>query len=256
MARPAQAVTISTEGGLATIRMAREHGNAINAGLVRDLAAAFRQAHADPAVRGVLLASAGKIFCPGLDLQELIDYDRPAMERFMAGFNACLFSLYNFPKPLVAAVAGHALAGGCILVLTADHRVLRRGAIVGLNEVRVGVPLPFGVAAILCASVAVSRREEVALVGRNYTDDEAVATGLVHELWEVTGFEEHCTARLEELASKDPGAFAATKRYLRSGTVERILTHDAAHLPEFLDCWFSKGTRGRIRGIVAELRGR
>ena len=256
MVRVAQAVTWSVEDGLATIRMAREHGNAINGALLAGLTAASREIEGDPAVRGILLAAGGKIFCPGLDLQELLAYDRPAMARFMAEFSACILRLYTLGKPLVAAMSGHALAGGCVLSLTADWRILKRGAMVGLNEIRVGVPLPFGVAQILREAVSPSRLDEVALLGRNYSDEEAVATGLVHELHEELGFEDHCRARLMEYATKDLGAFAATKRYLRSSAVERIRANDALLLHEFLDCWFSPQTRGRIEQIVSDLKAR
>src|SRR6185369_9186649 len=103
----------------------------------------------------VLLASAHpKLFSPGLDLVSLYEYDRPAMESFLGKFAATIWSLYDLRKPVVAAIAGHAVAGGCVLALTADYRVLRRGGVqIGLNEVKVGVPLPWSVALLLRASV-------------------------------------------------------------------------------------------------------
>jgi enoyl-CoA hydratase len=249
-------VTWTVHDGLATIRLGREHGNAIDASLTEDLLRCVLETAQDPSVRGAILASRGKIFCPGLDLQDLLDLDRPTVAAFMTRFRKCLLALYTYPKPLVAALGGHALAGGCILALTADWRVLRRGALVGLNEIRVGLPLPYGVAQVLRASVHPNRLEEVALLGRNYTDDEAVATGLVHEVCDGAGFDEHCAARLEGFASKDPTAFARTKTYLRAATVERIVRGDAERLDEFLDCWFSETTRRRVTELVAELRRR
>jgi enoyl-CoA hydratase/carnithine racemase len=93
-------------------------------------------------VRGVLLCSAHpKLFCPGLDLLSLESYDAPALTRFMLRFAEMVWALFDLPKPLVAAVSGHAVAGGCILALTADERILRQGASIGLNEVKIGVPL-------------------------------------------------------------------------------------------------------------------
>jgi len=249
-----QAATLTVDDGLATLRIAREHGNAINAELVDALAAACREIEERPEIRGVLLAAGGKLFCPGLDLQELMLLERDAMERFLRRFNAMVLALYTLPRPLVAALHGHALAGGCVLALTADWRVLRRGALTGLNEVKVGVPLPFGVALVLRSSVNPTRLEEVALFGRNYTDDEAVAAGLAHELHAEQGFEAHCLERLAELAERDARAFTITKRYLRAATVERIRALDTQFEREFLDSWFSPATRERIRGIVERLR--
>jgi hypothetical protein len=147
-------IRIDVDRGLAVVRLDKARGNAIDEPLVRELLAATRRLEEDAAVRGVLLTSANpKIFCPGLDLVTLYDYDRAAMERFMLLFSEMVAALYGLAKPVVAGVNGHAVAGGCILALTADYRVLRRGgAQIGLNEVKVGVPLPWSVAVLLRAS--------------------------------------------------------------------------------------------------------
>jgi len=247
-------VTLEVRYGLATARMSREHGNAINGQLVEDLIDACRRADEDSGVRGMILAASGKLFCPGLDLQELIELDRTEMERFVTRFADCILALYTFSKPMVAQLHSHTVAGGCVLSLTADWRVLRQGAMIGLNEVRVGVPLPYGVAMILRESVTAPHLERVALDGRNYKDAEALATGLAHEIHPAEGFEARCFSRLEELASKDTVAFAATKRYLRSPVVERIRAHDREYAREFVDSWFSPGSQARMRAIADELR--
>jgi enoyl-CoA hydratase/carnithine racemase len=251
-----QPVTLTRDGAIGVVRLERPHGNAINDALVESLIAALADAESDPAIGGVLLTAGGKIFCPGLDLQELIALDREAMERFMVRFSAMVLALYIFPKPVVASIHGHALAGGCVLSLCADWRVLRRGAITGLNEVKVGVPLPFGVALIVRDAVSRNALAGVALLGRNFSDESAVAAGLAHELAEDEAVETTSRARLEELIAKDPFAFAVTKRYLRSPVVERIRANNRLLLPEWLDAWFSQGTADRIRAIVAELKGK
>ncbi|NIM00698.1 MAG: hypothetical protein GTO30_16470 [Acidobacteria bacterium] len=251
-----QTLETTVDDGLATVRLNRRHGNAINLDLVDELIATFHKLDADEAVRGVQLAAAGKLFSPGLDLQELIELDRSDMARFLERFNACILSLYTFPKPVVAAIHGHAIAGGCVLTLTADWRVLREERMIGLNEVRVGVPFPFGVAMILRESVQPRYLEEIALYGRNYRGEEAATVGLVHEVHAADGFEGHCRTRLESLADKDPAAFAITKRYLRAPTVERIMADEARLEVDFLDRWFSHETRTKIHAIVDELKGR
>lgn len=250
------AVTWSVENGVAVVTMARAHANAINDDLVEGLITAFHDAEDDPDVRGVLLRAEGKLFCPGLDLRELIVLDRPEMEGFMERFGACVLVLYGFRKPFIAALQAHALAGGFVLAMTADWRILRRGSMVGLNEVKVGVPLPYGVAHIVRETIPKSRETEVALLGRNYRDDEALAAGLVHEVVDADAFEDACRARLDEFVTKDTQAFALTKRYLRSATIERIRATADLLVPEFLDAWFSAPTRARIEEIVAGLEKR
>jgi enoyl-CoA hydratase len=242
---------MTIEEGLATVRLQGGRGNAINPPLIDALTAAFKEAEADPAVRGVLLAAAGKLFCPGLDILELITYDREQLHGFMKSFHACALHMYTFPKPVVAALSGHTLAGGCLLAITADWRVLVSGAMTGLNEVKVGVPIPFGMSTLLREELPGPRLEEVALFGRNFRDREAVDSGLVHEIHGPEGFEEYCRERLAELASRDPRAFAVTKKYLHSTAVERIRAHDAKFVHEFLDVWFQEDTQANIR-IIAE----
>jgi enoyl-CoA hydratase/carnithine racemase len=248
-------VRLERRGSLAALRLDKARGNAIDAGLVEDLIAACREVAADPSVRGTLLASAHpKLFSGGLDLVDLAAYDRPAMERFMGRFAEMVYALYTLPMPVVAAVSGHAIAGGCILALTADYRVLRRGDVqIGLNEVRVGVPLPGAVLVLLRSCVPAAALPEIALLGRNFADDEAVSHGLVHALADPAGFEDFCVARLEEFAEKDAAAVRAMKAALRAPIVREMQERERELMSVWLDRWFSETTRARMREIVQSL---
>jgi enoyl-CoA hydratase len=252
----ASPVVFSRDGSVATVCMQGRHGNALNLDLLRGLGEAFSRAAADPLVRGVLWTSGGKLFSPGLDLQELLPLERPAMNDFMAVFASTLLDLYSFPKPVVAALSGHAVAGGCVLALTADLRVLCRGAQIGLNEVKVGVPLPYGVTQLLRETVHRPALTEVALLGRNFSDDEAVATGLVHAVQEEDRLQQFCREQMDRFCTRGAVALSHTKNYLRQAAAERISTHDHAHRDEFLDCWFAPDTRRRIGEIVTSLTAR
>jgi enoyl-CoA hydratase len=237
--------------------MDKARGNAIDEPLVDGLARAAAEVAADTGLRGILLASAHpRLFCPGLDLVALAEYDRPSMERFMTAFAVAIWALYGLPKPVVAAVSGPAVAGGCILALTADHRVLKRGAPIGLNEVKVGVPLPWSVTRLLRATVHPTALSRIALLGRNFADAEALEAGLADELAEAEGFEAACLARLEEYAEKDPLALATTKAWLREGVLAEMMAHERERLPAFLDGWFSEATRERVRATVSSLRAK
>jgi enoyl-CoA hydratase/carnithine racemase len=250
-------VSIERQGRLAVVRLDKARGNAIDEPLVEGLLRAAAEVANDDGVRGVLLASAHpRLFCPGLDLVALAEYDRPSMKRFMSAFAEAVWGLYGLPKPVVAAVGGAAVAGGCILALTADHRVLKRGAPIGLNEVKVGVPLPWSVTRLLRATVHAPALSRIALLGRNFTDAEAVEAGLVDEIAEPEGFVSACLARLEEFAEKDPHALAATKAWLREAVLADMMTHESGRLGTFLDGWFSAGTQERIRATVASLRSK
>lgn len=245
---------IERQGSLAVLRLQKARGNAIDETMVNELAAACAELTRDETLRGVLLASAHpKLFCPGLDLVSLVAYDRPGMERFMAAFSEALFALYTLEKPVVAAVSGHAVAGGCILALAADVRLLRRGAQIGLNEVKVGVPLPWSVAVLLRSSVPPGALTRIALLGRNFADEAAVAAGLADAVLEADGFEDACLRQLQEFVDKHPRAVAATKRYLRATPLAEMRARDRELRAEWLDAWFSTETRARIQQIVSGL---
>ena len=248
-------VRIEKSGRLSVLRMDKARGNAIDEAFVGEMAKAVTEVGQDDGVRGVLLASAHpKLFCPGLDLVSLFAYERPGMDRFMKAFSDMAMGLFALEKPLLAAISGHAVAGGCVLALTADHRILRRGAQIGLNEVRVGVPLPWSVALLLRASVPAHALSRVALLGANFTDAEAVSIGLVHEVHEAEGFEAACLARLDEFADKGARAVATTKSYLRAPTLAEMRAQEDARRGDFLDAWFSAEGRERIRAIVEALQ--
>jgi enoyl-CoA hydratase/carnithine racemase len=247
-------LSIERTGAFEVWRLSKPRGNAIDEPLVDDLVAACARAAGDAALRGVLLASAhDRLFCPGLDLVALAALDRAGMDAFVRKFAHLIVTLYAFPPPLVAAVAGHAVAGGCILALCADWRVLRPGAQVGLNQGRVGVPMPWPVTALLRATLPPPMLTRVALLGRNYESAEAVAAGLADEVHEADGFEPFCLQRLAEFAEKEPRALRLTKRYLRAPTVAAMQPSDDSLVAEFLDAWFSPPTQARIQAVVASL---
>jgi enoyl-CoA hydratase len=250
-------VRLERDGRIAVLRLDKPRGNAIDEPLVESLAAAAAELARDDGVRGVLFASAHpKLFCPGLDLVSLAEYDRASMGRFMSAFMLAVWALYGLPKPVVAAVSGAAVAGGCILALTADHRVLKRGAPIGLNEVKVGVPLPSSVTRLLRASVPPQALSRIALLGRNFSDEAALAAGLADELGDADGFEALCRARLGEFVDKDPRALAATKAWLREGVLGEMMARESERLDAWLDGWFSPGTQERIRATVAGLKAK
>jgi enoyl-CoA hydratase/carnithine racemase len=243
--------------GLVTLRLNKPRGNALDEPLVEALASAAADIDSDESVRGVLLASGHpRLFCPGLDLVALVGYDRPAMERFFGKFEEAMIALYALRQPLVAAVSGAAVAGGCILALTADHRVLRRGSPIGLNEVRVGVPLPWWVLTLLRTSLSPAALTSVALLGRNFSDEEACETGLVQEVLPEEGFEATALERLEDLARRDPAALGTTKAWLRHGALEEMRAGGPERRAAFLDAWFSPATQTRIRQTVDSLQAR
>jgi len=126
----------------------------------------------------------------------------------------------------------------------------------GLNEVKVGVPLPWSAVMLLRSTVTPSAHSAVALLGRNFEGEAAVSTGFANEAVEADALEATVAERLAEFAEKDAFAFAITKGYLRGAAVASMRDRETALLDEFLDGWFSEGTQARIEKAVAALRSR
>jgi len=250
-------VQIEIKDGVGTMRLAGPRGNAMSVDLVSDLSSALRTVGGDPSVKAILLASGHpKLFCPGLDVVSLSEIDRTEMGAFLLTFSTVLTDIFALKKPVVAAVNGAAVAGGCLLALTADWRVVKRGAPMGLNEVKIGVPLPWSTAMLLKTAVPAFAQTAVALLGRNFEGDAALAAGLANEVVDAEAFEATLTERLAEFADKDAYAFGVTKGYLRGGAVASMRNRETALLDEFLDGWFSPGTQARIQKVVAALKAK
>lgn len=250
-------VQIEIKGGIGTIRLAGPRGNAMSDELISDLSSATRTVAGESSVRAVLLSSAHpKLFCPGLDLLSLSQYKRNELGAFMLNFSTALTDLFALKKPVVAAVNGAAVAGGCLLALTADWRVAKRGAVLGLNEVKIGVPLPWSAVMLLKTAAPAFAHTAVALLGRNFEGDAAAASGLASEVVDDGDFDATIADRLAEFAEKDAYAFGVTKAHLRAGTVASMRDREAALLDEFLDGWYSEGTQARIQKAVETLRAK
>lgn len=251
---PVRLIRQERVGSHLVLALDKPRGNAIDPPLVQELIEAIADAAADERVAGVVLASQhDRVFCPGLDLVGLSELDREQMRAFMLRFAAATWALFGFPKPLVAAVHGHAVAGGCILALTADWRLLARGAQIGLNEVKIGVPFPWSVSLLLRARVSPAFHARVALLGRNFEGEDAVAAGLADELLAVEGFREAALRRLGEFTDKDAYSFSRTKAYLRDDTLASMKSQEEARIGEWLDAWFAPATRDRVRRTVDAL---
>ncbi|MSR74328.1 MAG: enoyl-CoA hydratase/isomerase family protein [Planctomycetes bacterium] len=247
---------VSVDQGLARLVLNKARGNAIDEPLLLDLQAELHRLGRDPTVHGLLLASGhAKLFSPGLDLVALTDYDAPMLLRFLTLFDEVVALLHGFPRPVVAALSGSALAGGCVFAMCADVRIMAKGdARIGLNESKVGVALPYGVTRLLCAVVPPQQLTRMALMGVNYSADEALAAGLVDQAVPAAEVLPACETLLRELLQREPAALSLTKSWLRAPVLESMRAAGAEHRRQFAECWFSPGTQARLRSIIASLR--
>src|SRR5690606_37189955 len=164
------------------LRLARAPVNALDPALCDALAGAIETAVAGGA-RGLLLSGGPKVFSAGLDVPHLLALDAPALRAAWESFFHAARALAGSPVPVVAAINGHAPAGGCVLALCCDYRVMAAGAYrIGLNETQVGLVAPEGIQSLMRRVVGAHRAERLLVAGEMVDARRALDIGLVDEL--------------------------------------------------------------------------
>ena len=215
--------------------------NVFNGDSVASLDEALDQAAASDREVVIVTGRPG-MFSAGLDLKTLPvlpeDQRRQAVTRYME----VMARLHLFEKPVITAASGHALAGGCVMLLTGDVRIGAAGAFkVGTNETRIGIALPSVVVRLAADALPVASYPSVMLHGRYHTPEEALASGILHEVVEPDALLERAEGIAEGLTGIDPTAYRNTKLRLRKAGIDAGL----ARLPEELTAFF-----GSAAGIL------
>jgi enoyl-CoA hydratase len=238
------------EGGVATVVMRRGKVNAINEAFVDALHETFEELDRSPEVRAVVLTGSGSFFSFGFDIPEFMDATPDEFTRFLVAFTGFYRRLFQFPKPVIGALNGHTIAGGCMMALACDRLLMASGrAKISLNEIGFGSSVFAGCVAMLRERVGARRAESILFGGRMYTAFQAVELKLVDQVCgaETLGGEASHLAR--EFATRDPVAFASIKRLLRGPVVEEIDRREADSIHEFVEIWYSDSTRKHLAEI-------
>jgi enoyl-CoA hydratase/carnithine racemase len=248
--------SIEHQQGILELRLARPPVNALNPELVATLKQAIEQAPRGGAAALVLSGSPG-LFSAGLDIPALLQLDRDAMRAFWKDFFGMCAALARSPIPVAAAVTGHSPAGGAVLAIFCDYRVMARGEYrIGLNEVQVGLTVPDCIQAALRRTVGPYRAERLLVAGAMLDADAALAAGLVDELTDVDHVVARTLAWLESLLQLPRQAMLATRAMARADLAR--LFDDPASLPveDFLDGWFGTEAQATLHALVERLRSR
>lgn len=223
------------------------------------LMAALRDAVADLRRRGappmMLASSHPALFCPGWDLKQLAAADRGRVWATLGVFNALILEVFSYPGPTAAAITGHAVAGGCLLALACDLRVMALGRPrLGFAELNLGVPVPAGSLRMLrsrCSPLAI---DEALLRGEGCTAERARELGLVHRIEPVEQVVVTVDRELSRLTTRPARGYAATKELLFGEAWRAMRAGFAAEDELFLDCWFSAEAQQRVNELAASLR--
>jgi enoyl-CoA hydratase len=240
--------------GVALLTLNAGKANAMSAQLLDTLDAMIARLESSDA-RAAVITGYEKFFSAGLALPLLIDLDRPQMKAFIDRFSAVMRRVFAHPRPIVAAINGHAIAGGCVLALECDWRIMSAGDFkIGLNEVQLGIGLPSVVTEALKLAVPPASLVPIAMEGQLFSPAHSCELGLVHEVVPGSSLIDRAIARARELASPPSSGVSQVKLSLRRAALETMARFGAEETEAWLDSWFSPPARQRLREAVDKLR--
>ena len=239
---------IEDRSGVAVLRMRHGKVNALDLDLVLAISEAVR---GQDEHRALVLTGAGPAFSAGVDLRRLVEGGARYAREFLPALSEAFLAVFDHPGPVVAAVNGHAIAGGCVLAAAADLRLMSAGTI-GLAELSVGVPFPTAALEIMRHAVGpVAGR--LVLAAETLDPGQAKAIGLVDHVESAGELLAAAVRRAGELARVPAEVYALSKRQLRRPVWQRIAANQADD-EQVTDIWAAEETRAAIAAYLGSLR--
>jgi len=250
-------IELHAHGPIHEIRLARPPVNALNPALLQALRAAVEDAPKKGA-RGIVLSGGQGVFSGGMDVLHLVGADAAGLRGAWEDFFAACRALAKSPVPVVAAIGGHAPAGGCVLALCCDYRVMARSPDpakpfrIGLNEVQVGLAVPDGIQHLLRRLVGPRRAERLMVAGAMIPARRAFAIGMVDELADLPQVLPTAIGWLSALLALPSSPMRRTRALARADVIDALENH--IHLDGFIDAWDEPDTQETLKALVAKLK--
>jgi enoyl-CoA hydratase/carnithine racemase len=223
------------------------HGvtNAFNPKMIKELGAVFEQVKKDAGINSLVLGSSNeKFFSIGFDIPELFEMTRDDFRDFYRVFNQVCLDLLTLPKPTVAAITGHAIAGGCILALCCDYRFIAKGnKLMGVNEVKLGLPVPYLPDRLLHALAGVCKAREIMEGGKFYPSNEALEMGIVDKILPIENVVKAAIEHADTLGSLPKVGYEMIKQNRVEVIVEQVTARQGKKEAYFIDSWYSDEAR-------------
>ncbi|WP_442589866.1 enoyl-CoA hydratase/isomerase family protein [Pedobacter sp. AW31-3R] len=248
-------INVTIKDRLALITLNRAKSNALNREMITELGDMIYNISNDDNIGGVIIAGREPFFSAGLDLIELYSYDAEQIRSFWTLFLDFTAKLVAFKKPLVAAINGHAPAGGCVIALACDSRVMATGNfIIGLNEVPVGIIVPDSIFHLYAFWIGQAAASRSLLEGKLFTPDEALAVGLVDELVNPESIMTAAERRIRKYMTMEPNTWQQSKLNIRKKLIEATAANQEETLEIVLAQWWSPSTRQILKMLIDNLQ--
>jgi enoyl-CoA hydratase len=242
-------IEVTHQRDVAILTMVHGKANALSTAFCDALVASVRDASA---ARAIVITGKGHIFSAGVDLPLLLDSGPTYAREFLPALHRLYETVFFHPKPIVAAINGHAVAGGCVLACASDRRVMATGGgRIGVTELLVGVPFPSLAFEIMRYVTAPQFFPSVIFDGATFEPPHAIERGLIDETLEPDAVMGQAIAAAEKLAAQSPPAFALTKKQMRQPVAERTAANDHSYGADVTDLWVAQASHDYIRAYVA-----
>lgn len=244
------------EERVAHVRLNRGKSNAMNSFLINELNQLLTDLENDPAVRGLILHGKENFFSSGLDLIELYYYDESEARQFWNDFITLVKRFVSFSKPCVAAITGHSPAGGCVLAICCDYRVMVKGEyVIGLNELPVGIVVPEPIFDLYSFWIGRGNAYRNLMEGKLMEPEQALACGLVDELVAKESLVTTAEKQLFKYMALESNSWKRSKLNLRRSLIEVFDQDMSTTIEDILEQWWSPSTRSILKTIIENLSG-
>lgn len=239
-------------GPILELRLNRPPANALSTELIASLLEAVSRAPRDNS-QAIVLSGVAGMFSGGLDVPYLLQQDRDTIRSTWQDFYALMRALGECPVPVVAAITGHSPAGGAVMSIFCDWRVMAEGKFkIGLNEVQVGLPMPRVIFSMLSRQLGARQAERLSVSAELIGPEEALRVGLVDELAPVNQVVERAVDRCNRLLALPPHAMLETRRLARGG-IKSLFADSGKEVEALVERWFSDETQAAMRALVKRL---
>ena len=247
---------LERDGAIATLTLSRPPVNAIDGTLCQEVIHVLDELEADSSVHALILAGRAGVFSAGLDVRALYALERPQMVTFWGLFCDFFRRLAGTPLVTVAAIEGHAPAGGCVMALACDHRIMAEGDFrIGLNEVMVGLPVPFWLTDWAISLMGRRRAERLLQLGALLTPAEALMAGMIDEVVPPGAVLDACRTEIGIRFRSPPGARRLTKAAARGDRLATMMARAQQDTDVLIDSWFGDECRAVMGQLVDKLAG-
>lgn len=247
-------IQVEHDDNVAILRLIKGTTHAIDLQMVDQLTKELIKVRNNSDIDGIVISSSNnKFFSIGLEIPTLYYLSKEKFTKFYQSFNQLCMDLFTFPKPTIAAIIGHAIAGGCIIALCCDYRYIAEGRkLMGLNEIKLGVPVPYPADRILRQIVKPQVAREIINSGEFYESDQLLQFGMVDKVLPIDQVLQKSIEKVKLVDSFYSDAFRMIKYNNIKSVENQVKIHLAEKEKYFINCWYSDKVRENLKNAMKQ----